>query len=1591
MPITSNLILKTSLPKPTGTGYSDVIKRLRAIDAALDSIMSKSNIEIKIKLDVIGKIPPIPKSGTRSPGGGGGRGKGGGGVEPPGPFPQPRRRKYPISPSQQQRPLDLIDQVGSNVRTVTTFDKKGKKKTKSTEQRQFQNIENGIQYNATQIISAKGNEVTLDERQVDLNKKKAQQDQLRLERKRQELAVSRQIFDRNEAALKAQGYVEDRRSIKDRVSSKALIEGDANTLEQIRRRKFIKTNANDPSILHTAEITDDLSKKKLELGTKENTTLAGQVEKNRRILALNQQAADLQGQNLRAQGYTLTALKVQKVKLAKGSRATANVAISTYERQNPNNPLETQVARTSGLTGTPSLRSKPNAALIKQQNELAENARRTADIQQQAQTLVSQGFTRTADKMIRDAKGMTYSVQQFSRVSGNALHGYTVEVARVNTLTGKTEAEILTGAKAWRFLGDSVARSTVKVALWTAATSIVFGTIAAVKSATQAISELEAGTVLLARVGAGLGSTWNERIKQAGELTDKIVQLSVATSTDAVEGQKAAAVFLRTGQSQKEAVKSVTAALVASRIAELGVVDAANLLTAAQTQFNLSADQLIPTLDTLNELSNKYRVTTNDLLQAISRTGSVFEQQGGTLSQLAAIIAVTAQTTARSGAEIGNAIKTVESRLANAENAGVLLEKTGIGFRNARGEARALTDVLLDMQIAFYNMSAAEQDAVTISAAGVRQRNILLAQINGAVDIIIAESRALRGDQDEYSKYGSAISEAAQTASTLEAQVKKLMATFISMATGARGPVISFLKTAVFALQKVLDLLNSFGGAPVKLLAFAAAVGTVNVAMHHLGVNASAIKGVTTRAFDAMSEAVMRYQRTMKAASLRQLRREFPGSSVVRGTTSTLFMQQMFNQASGGDPSNTISTKLAAISAAAKPAIAGVRAFGAALVSALGPAVAVTAVLALVTDIFARISDASAKAALLTKLQADANDAAAAQAHKQREAIEALTNAIGKQIQAYNQLDAAGNTKQRDNVGKGIKKLLAELEASGVTIPVNFNPKDKNQVAQLQVSAQKVANQKLYTEESRLRKKIDDESLERSKKRNELIERQTLLTLASTEGASSAQVGARAQLIFGEGNVGLLGLEEELAVVNAELKRYEGGLGPAGTATDEYAARINKLQEELSKVSGEANQARLGISNALEVKASISNLLNLEDQLKNIQKNSGQLKDIFASVGMPELFANNKQIQQTTDVLDKMKKEMEFLDKQDLGKEDLELFNKLGDATDKAAISLRDLIAEKQKFEATSIQKSLKEISDYDSKIDIAKTALQTIKGSVNLNPEQFSQKNNDLFLKINERNRLTQQAGTLIGAANSSNDPNVIASAKAEAQDRLNQASQKELEIQTSILEKEQSIVEEKKKANDELQRGLGLLSEEDKARLLIQADFFGKNKGKLSIEQQFAGSAENNKIAQDYFNNRLETSDQAKARGSALQNGPFANLVNKEIQDLNTQQAELDRVKQQQDGARGRFIGNQAAANRLGGGSPFSVDDITTPSAAPDLTVNMSGLDLNPLVSKFEEVTINRMNMMAEEMISRLEAIERKYTAPARKPTTAPAVGGQ
>lgn len=500
---------------------------------------------------------------------------------------------------------------------------------------------------------------------------------------------------------------------------------------------------------------------------------------------------------------------------------------------------------------------KQNNSLLREEIDLEKLLLNRQSAAGHRQESLNEGFTlagrKTVTTPVNTGKGRTgqqTNVDEYYRVQTEGIGRYTVALRTVDEATGKLTERTLTGGAAVRYLGDTFLSSVRKVLVWTAATTAIFLALGAIKQTIASSIELEKTTVLLARVGRNLGTTDQQRAIAARSLTSEIIDLSSAIGANAFEAQKAATVFLRSGQNQREALLSVRAALLAAKIAELDVVAAAELLSAAMLQFNLRASDLLPTLNTLNSLSNNYRVTTDDLLQSISRTGSVVEEQGGRLSELAAITTILSQRTSRSGAEIGNAIKTIASRLVSPDLQATAFEKMGLVFRNVDGSSKTLSTTLLDLQHSFDTVTASERDSLTVQIAGVRQRNLLIAAVEGAVDSVIAEVRSLQDSN-------SAVDESKQNISTLSSALERLQNTLLYIVNSGLTPFSGALKVAVNDIQLFLSLLTSgLGSGAIKIAAFTAVMYGLYQVMNAYVIPAlAAIPGILRSIITRMTTA----------------------------------------------------------------------------------------------------------------------------------------------------------------------------------------------------------------------------------------------------------------------------------------------------------------------------------------------------------------------------------------------------------------------------------------------------------------------------------------------------------------------------------------------------------------------------------------------------------------------------------------------------------------------------------------------------------------------------------------------------------------
>ena len=454
-------------------------------------------------------------------------------------------------------------------------------------------------------------------------------------------------------------------------------------------------------------------------------------------------------------------------------------------------------------------RKKENEA-IKAQRELGARWAREID-QQESEKLASQkkyGALR--------AKEIDASIAQERKQKKGLEYADTRQqnLERAEYLRRQNEA-----IKAQRELdrGDTGASMASKVAMWTLATAAVYGTIRAIKSGVTAFAELEEGTISLARVGRGFGSRQEEISAGARNVTSELLRLAVQYGATASEAQTAAVTFARLGLSQRDTIEAVRTSMLAANVANIGLVESATMLASAMQQFGMSVKDLPDMLNKLNTLENTTKTTTNDMLQAISRTGGVWREMGGGLEELAASVAVVQQATSRTGPEIGNAFKTIASRLLDAKTQADLFKKAGIDVEDVAGSIKPIGDVLSELVVKFQTMSEAERAQLTTQMAGIRQRNILQAQLDNYFQI---QAQVIR----QYAETGSAEKENAMVMETLTKKLESLMASFTNFAQTVGDSVLGgALKKLVGVLTTTVSALTSMGTIGVVLVGSLAA------------------------------------------------------------------------------------------------------------------------------------------------------------------------------------------------------------------------------------------------------------------------------------------------------------------------------------------------------------------------------------------------------------------------------------------------------------------------------------------------------------------------------------------------------------------------------------------------------------------------------------------------------------------------------------------------------------------------------------------------------------------------------------------------
>jgi len=192
----------------------------------------------------------------------------------------------------------------------------------------------------------------------------------------------------------------------------------------------------------------------------------------------------------------------------------------------------------------------------------------------------------------------------------------------------------------------------------------------------------------------------------------------------------AAKEFSRQGLGVQETAKRTKASMILLRQSDLDSEKAVSKLTAIM---NIYGGQLQDITQAVNKLSNvdaNFAVSMEDLVEAFSRSASSAKEAGVSFDEFTALVTVAQQATARGGAVIGNAFKTIFARLQSGDTLNTL-KKWGVAYQDVNGKMLGGIELLKSYAESYKKLKSIgnETGAADLSqkVGGKRQLNILLA------------------------------------------------------------------------------------------------------------------------------------------------------------------------------------------------------------------------------------------------------------------------------------------------------------------------------------------------------------------------------------------------------------------------------------------------------------------------------------------------------------------------------------------------------------------------------------------------------------------------------------------------------------------------------------------------------------------------------------------------------------------------------------------------------------------------------------------------------------------------------------------------
>lgn len=252
---------------------------------------------------------------------------------------------------------------------------------------------------------------------------------------------------------------------------------------------------------------------------------------------------------------------------------------------------------------------------------------------------------------------------------------------------------------------------------------------AVLSTSIRVFKDIISSTIAVEKALTDINSVFGLSIKNMEQFSRGLFNVARETSQSFEIAAEAAKEFSRQGLGAEETLKRTRDALILTRLASLSAQEAVSTLTASINGFQTAALDSTQIVNKLATVDAQFAVSSKDLAQGLARAGAAASDAGMSFDQLIGLITSAQQTTARGGAVIGNALKTIFTRVENKETIDAF-ESLGVAVTDTAGRMVPAIQLLKNFAETYDKLGGTVKKQAAQLVGGVYQINILKALLS---------------------------------------------------------------------------------------------------------------------------------------------------------------------------------------------------------------------------------------------------------------------------------------------------------------------------------------------------------------------------------------------------------------------------------------------------------------------------------------------------------------------------------------------------------------------------------------------------------------------------------------------------------------------------------------------------------------------------------------------------------------------------------------------------------------------------------------------------------------------------------------------